>query len=161
MNENSADGAEDQDPQYRRSAEVVYRELQDYAEFARRLQSEYGKWLITTLWLVHAGAIAGLIFKNSSPNAPPYLPAIWAFVAGLVLALATGFCAWINFSLIEASLRKMADHRMLRWRKYWPSPTVPYKCAINGSLTLAVVFGILSVACVPIGAVLVACLWHK
>jgi hypothetical protein len=34
------DQPDDEDKNYRRSAEVVYRELQDYAEFARRLQSE-------------------------------------------------------------------------------------------------------------------------
>ena len=78
---------DDVDAAYRQSAEVVYRELKEYAEFARKLQSEYGKWLITTLYLVHAGAIAGLLFKHSAVAALPYLAALWLFVAGLV------FCA--------------------------------------------------------------------
>lgn len=76
-----------------------------------------------------------------------------------MLAIATGFCAWINFSALETSKSEMADHRMLRWRKFWPGPGVPNKWAIWISLYSAVFAGFLSLCCIGIGAVMVSHYW--
>jgi hypothetical protein len=146
-----------------RSAQIVYPELKEWEKFARGLQTSYSKWLITTLYVVHAGAITGLIFK--SPYLPPaYLPAIWCFVAGLLLASIAGFAAWVNLCRIEELYGKWADYHMLiaPGQDNWPKAPRMYRTSwpkghslarwINRSQGAAVLAGLASGACIPLGA---------
>jgi hypothetical protein len=83
-------------------------------------QADYGKWLISSIFLMHGAAIGGLAFKAGATGAPTYLAAILWFVGGLVLALASGFSAWRNFSLAAQQYDGWAKRAMLFDAK-WPT----------------------------------------
>lgn len=58
-------------------------------------QVEYGRWLISSLLALHSAAIAGLIYSEKIKQVSPCTVVL--FLVGLVLALAAGFIAWLNF----------------------------------------------------------------
>lgn len=76
------------------------------AKAAKAAQIEYGRWIVNTLWLMHSGAIAGLLSKWDGKTAPSQSTAIGFFVAGIVLAFATAALAWLNFTVADAWFRK-------------------------------------------------------
>lgn len=147
-----------EDDNYRRSAEVVYDHNTKMHEFCIKMQADYGKWLISSLLFLHGAAIGGLLFKAVDKNPPPYLFAVWWFVIGTILALAAGFSAWWNFTFLAERYNKWADYRMLTDRAYWPESHSTH--GIDATLWIAVVTGVLSVACLLGGALSVACTWH-
>ena len=148
----------DEDDKYKRAAELVYEHNTEMHEFCIERQAEYGKWLTSSLFIMHGAAISGLLFKAPHGAPPVYLFAVWWFVIGLVLALASGFSAWWNFTFLADQYNRWADHRMLTDRARWPEP-VPSR-AIDATLWIAVVTGVLSVGCLLGGAASVACSWR-
>jgi hypothetical protein len=84
----------DEDDHYGHAAEIVYVQNRQMHEYSLKMQADYGKWLVSSLLVLHGAAISGLLFKGSAGNPPPFLHAITWFVIGVVLALATGFSAW-------------------------------------------------------------------
>ncbi len=107
---------------------------------------------------LHGAAIGGLLFKSSGAAPPPYLHALWWFVAGIVLALIAGFSAWWNFTFAAEHYNRWADVRMLSDRSYWPKPD--HGCAVEVTKWIAIVAGVLSVSCIVGGAAQVACSWR-
>jgi hypothetical protein len=73
---------------------------------ARTAQVDYGRWIVNTLWLMHSGAIAGLLAKWNGNGIPPQPSALKFFVAGIVLAFGTAAAAWLNFSIADVLFRK-------------------------------------------------------
>lgn len=145
------------DEKYKRAAELVYGHNAKMHEFCIKLQAEYGKWLVSSLFVLHGAAIGGLVFKAAQTSPPAYLLAVWWFVVGLVLALATGFSAWWNFTFLAERYYRWADYRMLTDREFWPKPEEGR--GIDATLWVAVTTGVLSVACLLVGAASVACSW--
>lgn len=137
-----------EDDPYRASALVVFKHNSDMRDLCLKIQSEYGRWLVTSIFFMHGSAIAGLLFKNGASKLP-YIDALCWFVAGLVLALATGFATWINFTLNANQYDKRADYRMLRDSQHWPKGSDPW---IDRMMFAAITLGILSVACLIAGA---------
>jgi hypothetical protein len=82
------------DEDYRTVATAKFQQMSDFRDKAFETQADYGKWLISSLFLMHGSAIAGLLFKSGVATAPPHLlEALW-FVGGLVFALGAGAAAW-------------------------------------------------------------------
>lgn len=141
------------DENYRRQ-EAVFDRFRDLEKAFISTQAEYGKWLINTLWLLHSGSIVGLLFKHAGANPPPYLNALWWFVIGIILAFGSGFATWLNFTVAANVFgRVLSDpERVLK-------VDTRDSCRIKLTLWLAVASGILSVACLVIGALAVWCTW--
>ncbi|MFZ5736057.1 MAG: hypothetical protein ACOY6K_04140 [Pseudomonadota bacterium] len=148
--------AEHQD--YERAAEALLKKMLEMHGRAISAQIDYGKWLISSLLLMHSSAIAGLIFKAGNNGAPPYLYATGWFVFGILLALASGFSAWWNFTFAARQYDHWSNPNMLIDRTKWPS----YQLApgIASTLWTSVVCGIGSVFCIPAGATHVMLVWH-
>jgi hypothetical protein len=146
------------DEEYKRVAEIEFNRLRDMQEHSMKVQSEYGRWLVSSLLFLHGAAIGGLLFKTGNNGVPPYLSALWWFVGGIVLALAAGFAAWWNFTFAAQTYFKWADYRMLSDRAYWPKGEADPR--IGWTLRVAVAGGLLSVACLIAGAGWVVSKWH-
>lgn len=145
---------------YRTMAAQALESLRDMQRIAVGAQLEYGRWLINTLWLMHSGAIVGLVFRSSGSAPPAYLGAIWCFVAGVALAFLAGFAAWCNFSIFWEQFAKWADVRMLTHREHWPKSDPRYSFWIRFTLLASVGCGLLSLACLLGGAAAVWWMWR-
>lgn len=108
------------------------------------------KWLIATLVAVHGGAL--IATSQLGDKAGPVFAAsgIW-FLSGLMIAVATGFCAWLNFQFSSLAYRDWADPKMMQDPKFWPTGT-PYRGRIESTLWLAGIFGFVSWCLIAVGA---------
>lgn len=87
----------------------------DSAKLAWAAQVDYGRWIVNTLWLMHSGAIAGLLYKWSGQGDLPHKWAIGFLVAGILFAFGTAGAAWLNFTVAEDWFRRWTYAREL-----WP-----------------------------------------
>jgi hypothetical protein len=143
---------------YGQIAEAMLKKMMEARGHSFIAQIDYGKWLISSLFLMHGSAIAGLAFKASGPTAPPYLFAVSWFVAGIVLALGAGFAAWWNFSFATRQYDDWANPNMLINPANWPStPTVR---GVEATKWISIACGLLSVACLVAGAVHIIRVWQ-
>jgi hypothetical protein len=113
-----------EDENYRIVAEAAFKQLEDMRSKAFMMQADYGKWLVSSLFLMHGSAIAGLMFKSGGAALPPYLFAVPWFVAGLVFALGAGFAAWWNFTFALEHYQIWSKPNMLIDREHWPQKGV-------------------------------------
>jgi hypothetical protein len=143
---------------YKEVAKLTYESFLEMRRLSFAAQADYGKWLISSIFLIHGSAIGGLAFKAAATGAPPYLAAILWFVAGLVLALASGFSAWWNFSLGADQYHIWAKPTMLIDRTQWPT-TAQHARGITLTKWLAIIFGVSSVLVLVIGSVHVLRVW--
>ncbi|WLB19361.1 hypothetical protein [Bradyrhizobium japonicum] len=143
---------------YKETAKLTYDGLLEMRRLSFGAQADYGKWLISSIFVMHGSAIAGLAFKATATGAPPYLKAILWFVVGLVLALAAGFCAWCNFSLAAKQYDKWARPSMVVDRAAWPTE-LAYAAGIEWTMRLAVLCGMGSVGALVWGALRVLAEW--
>jgi hypothetical protein len=142
---------------YNRISEAAFKKMIDMRAQSFSMAADYGKWLISSLFLMHGSAIAGLIFKGGA-GAPPYLTAIVWFIAGIVLALGSGFSAWWNFSLAAHQYDTWANPNMLTDVKHWPGPARVR--GVQATLYIAVACGVFSVLSLIAGAFHVLSLWR-
>jgi hypothetical protein len=140
------------DDNYKETAKFTYEAILEMRRLAFAAQADYGKWLISSIFLMHGSAIGGLAFKAAATGAPPYLAAILWSVAGLVLALASGFCAWWNFSLGAAQYNLWARPSMLFDRASWPS-TAKHARSIELTKWLSIICGVGSVMVLVVGSI--------
>lgn len=63
----------------------------------REFQTQHSKWLINTLYLLHSGAIVGLLSKTPFEKLPQLTIPLWWFASGLSLAFLAGFATWTNY----------------------------------------------------------------
>ncbi len=146
------------DDAYRRIAEAMMKKMMDARAQSFTAQIDYGKWLISSLLLIHGSAIGGLAFKASGPAPPPYLFAMIWFVAGIVLALGAGFAAWWNFSIGMQHYDKWANPNMLVNPTSWPA--APAFGGMEATRWASIACGLLSVACLVAGAVHILRVWQ-
>jgi hypothetical protein len=148
-----------EDADYRKTAELMYARMINAGQRAYAMQAEYGKWLINTLWLMHSGAIVGLLFKATAGNVPPpYLSSVWWFIFGIVFAFGAGFAAWWNFTFAAVQCEKWANFRMFTDREHWPSGPIDRKLMVT--LWVSVGCGFASIICLIGGAASVWCTWR-
>ncbi len=143
---------------YKKQAETAYQQNFELLKSARSAQIEYGRWLINTLWLMHSGAIVGLLFKAHSGEHPPaYASALFWFVVGIVAAFAAGFAAWWNFTFAAVLFQSWADVRMLNDPKYWPVQKSGKGMIVT--MWIAILGGLASVGCLVVGSIAVWRSW--
>jgi hypothetical protein len=143
---------------YGKQAEASYQLFLELLRSARSAQIEYGRWLINTLWLMHSGAIVGLLFKaHVGEHPPPYSGALFWFVAGIVWAFVAAFAAWWNFTFAAILFQ--------RWVNVWihhESPDRSIEKPGKGmwvTMWISIVGGIASLGCLVIGSVAVWRSW--
>ena len=137
----------------------TYERLMDVRKLALDLQGHYGKWLISSLLLIH-GATIGFI-SQSDRLSEKLIPEVFSVaVVGLILALLCGFITWINWGLnyrVHDSVHpamvidddfwpKMHEHKLNGWINitYWLSLLVGFAsvgCMIYGSIAAARLLG--------------------
>jgi hypothetical protein len=143
------------DPNYRASAELIYEHMRKMQQLCLSVMSDYGKWLVTSLLILHSGAIAALVYKNV-PGSPLAGAVVAPFAIGVVLSLITGFVSWVNFALNAEKFESWADHRMLTNDDFWPGD--PRKLGTQLTMYGAILVGVASAACWVWGVVAV---WYN
>jgi hypothetical protein len=143
---------------YKETAKLTYESLLEMRRLSYAAQADYGKWLISSIFLMHGAGIGGLAFKAGATGAPTYLAAILWFVGGLVLALASGFSAWHNFSFAARQYDDWAKPAMLFDVKKWPTEA-PHARGIKLTMRLAICFGFCSVLALAAGSVHIWLVW--
>jgi hypothetical protein len=134
-----------------KAREEAYRGLQDSKGRAFDLQGQYGRWLISTLLLIHGVGI-GFIAKD------PRLASLlipWIFsemVAGLLLALLCGFITWINWSL-HAVQYESVNPAMIYDDEVWPKFDEPRGKWISLTFWLSLVAGVASSILILVAAI--------
>lgn len=113
-----------------------------------KIQAEHSKWLINTLYLLHSGAIAGILARAPVNAVSTYSCAIGWFAVGLALAFFAGLATWFNYRCMIVSCSKiLGDIRTGAFTgditKYarWPKRTE----------IVALVLGLTSFACLIVG----------
>ncbi len=140
-------------------ASIVYNELKDSERAAFQLAGEYGKWLITTLVVLHGGALLGMFsfldaLAGRRDALAGYAYPVWFFVGGLVLALVAGFFTWLNWSMHSVNFSMRANVAMLWNSESWVGSDY-YDKGITITYWTAIVLGFASASCIPIATALV------
>jgi len=143
---------------YKEIAKITYDGLMEMRRLSYTAQADYGKWLISSIFLMHGSAIAGLAFRASATGVPPYLSAILWFVVGMISALGAGFCAWLNFSAAASQYSNWAKPAMLFDQSSWPTETAKAR-EIETTKRLSILCGLLSVLTLLGGALHVLWTW--
>jgi hypothetical protein len=102
----------------RELAMVVFNDWKESQRATFEVAAGWGRWLIGSLVIVHGGALFGMFSFLDGVAADQVLLTgykwpIWCFVLGLVLALLSGFFAWINWSMHSYNYGHQAHHEML------------------------------------------------
>jgi hypothetical protein len=130
-----------------------YSRMMDVRKTSLEMQGHYGKWLVSTLLLIHGAAIG--FIANSDRLSRILIPdTLYIFVSGLVLALICGFITWLNWSF-NFVLYETVDPDMRTDVKSWPDFTTHWAHKwVRITFFAPIVFGILSVVFLIWGA------WH-
>lgn len=135
---------------------AIYVAMRENASRSLQLQGEYGKWLIASITILHAGALVAL--ANSERLAPALGGgAGWWFIAGLVLALVCGFVVWINWGLVSRSFEHFARSDLILNDYTVLHEPDPYRIWIGVTYWLPIFLGISSVSMLVAGAGAVSC----
>lgn len=120
-------------------------------DYARKTQSEYSRWLINTLYLLHSGAIAGILTRVPSAEVSKFIPALSWFVVGIALAFTAGMAAWTNFHwFIDHYNRVIHLCRRGEWQP--PDSKPPSTVYIRSSWKVALGFVICSFCILIVGS---------
>ncbi len=123
-----------------------YEALREDHKLAFQLAGEYAKWFISTLLLLHSGAIAAIVQNGADPR---FTRATIILGLGIALALLAGLAGWINLQLASKYYRRSATDLLQRKAtNSWPTQA---RTAALVALTLI----ILSAIMLGIGAVLI------
>lgn len=134
------------------------RALQFYeknVEFGRKTQAEHSKWLINTLYLLHSGAIAGILIRVPPERLSPFIQPLSWFIVGIALAFVTAFAAWLNYRYFIFTYSELAA-RARESRSSDEPPRSTKLVALTENLALLIFFG--SFACLLVGAFSTLCI---
>ena len=120
-------------------------------DFGRKTQAEHSKWLINTLYLLHSGAIAGILSRMPIERIPQFVSSLKWFVIGLALAFLAGLATWSNYDwFIRTYLELIKRIRSGQWK---PDDDLPKIAKLVGlTAWIALTVGLASFACLVIGA---------
>lgn len=139
-----------------RLRELSYAQLREGARNAAMLQGQYGRWLISSLLIIHGAAIGFIAHSDSLSGLLIPWPFGW-LVIGLVLALACGFVTWINWSL-HMALYEDVWPQMITDSSSWPDfEKSPQTRWIAITFWLSPALGIISVLAMIVTAIAAAC----
>lgn len=133
----------------------IARDQLEFFRARRDLSTEahigYGKWLIASMLLIHGGALVA-ISQLGERAGPVFASAGLWFLVGLLLAIAAGFFAWVNFQIAEREYANLANPGMQFDFDDWKEVSESGGRWINRTLYAAVVCGVISWAVVAVGA---------
>lgn len=141
-----------------KQAELTYQSILELRKSSYASQAEYGRWMINTLWLMHSGAIVGLLFKAHVGEHPPaYAGSLFWFVVGIVFAFIAAFSAFWNFTFAAQLFHTWADARMLSSLEAWPKAVKMRRFATT--LWISMAGGLFSLGCLVLGSYFVMQSW--
>lgn len=140
-------------------AAAVFHDLKETQRATFSVFADYGKWLISSLVLIHSGALFGLFsFLDTIAQNPAalqnYKLPIWSFVVGLFLGLTSGFFAWVNWGMHSANAADQADMEMLWNPDKWVGEK-RFERGLDVTNVLAIAAGIASGVCILVGAAMI------
>jgi hypothetical protein len=115
-------------------------------KLAFELAGEYAKWFISTLLLLHSGAIAAVVQQGAGQR---FACATIILALGIVLALLAALFGWFNLQLASFHYRASADALL----KSTPVPSSSRSAQI--AMMIAITSIIMSAIMLAIGAVLI------
>ena len=119
-------------------------------EFGRKTQAEHSKWLINTLYLLHSGAIAGILSRMPLEKIPQFVGPLKWFASGLALAFLAGLATWSNYELFNLTYSQLI--KRIR-RSEWVAGDLPKSAKfVSWSAWIALAVGLASFGCLVIGA---------
>jgi hypothetical protein len=119
-------------------------------EFGRKTQAEHSKWLINTLYLLHSGAIAGILSRMPLEKIPQFVGPLKWFASGLALAFLAGLATWSNYELFNLTYSELI--KRIR-RSEWVPGELPNSARFVGwTAWIALGVGLASFSCLVIGA---------
>jgi hypothetical protein len=134
----------------RQARQLKYEFYQKHLSHVLTMQGDYGKWLVASLLLVHGGMFA-LLAQNDQLASQVLSKIYWWPVVGIVCALLCGFSAWWNFSF-SSMLYAVPKAEMIYLDSQQPEFPNWLVTALKATTVVAIVAGIVSVACVFAGA---------
>jgi hypothetical protein len=124
----------------------LFESNRDNQKAAWQLAGEYAKWFISTVLLLHSGAIAAL-FQSNSIKSHATAAAILGF--GILLALGSAYVGWLNLQWASHHFRQATyDHIERKPQSKCPS-------YIKTSGQVAVCLIMLSVFCLALAMVMI------
>jgi hypothetical protein len=121
-------------------------------DFGRKTQAEHSKWLINTLYLLHSGAIAGIVSRVSTDKLPQFVGSLKWFVFGLALAFLAGLATWSNYEFFNFTYSELI--KRIRYGQ-WIAGDLPKSARLVAwSSYIALALGLASFFCLIIGAFL-------
>ncbi|TKB12799.1 MAG: hypothetical protein E5V75_23975 [Mesorhizobium sp.] len=125
---------------------LQYHEFQETKRAAFQAQGEYGRWLIVSLLTIHGAAV--LLPAQNPELVKTVLKTTFPWnVVGVLLTLACGFVAWVNWTLL-ARLYDDVTPGMIVGTEHWPTFNRRTLCWVTLTYWLAIGFGLVSVVCV-------------
>ncbi len=140
----------------REAAEIVYKELKEMQRATFDVATDWGRWLLGSLLLIHGGALFGLFTFLSTLAGKPealvqYQWTVWWFVAGVILTLLAGMMAWFNWSMHSDNYECMANKEMLWDSSKWVG-NPPHGFWLGATHYAAIICGLLAAGCIVGGA---------
>ncbi len=137
-------------------AEIVFKDYKEMQRATFDVASQWGRWLLASLLLIHGGALFGLFtFLSDLAEKPEALSkyqwTVYWFVAGLILTLLSGFMAWINWSMHSDNYDAWANKQMLWDPEQWTGQS-RHTWGLDVTNWGAIIFGLFSGLCIAGGA---------
>ena len=137
-------------------AELVFSDYKQMQRATFDVASQWGRWLLASLLLVHGGALFGLFTFLSDLAGKPealaqYQWTVWWFVAGVILTLSSGLAAWINWSMHSNNYEGWANKAMLWDPEEWVGET-RHTWGLDVTNWTSVLLGIAAALCIVGGA---------
>ncbi|MEX3008376.1 hypothetical protein [Hoeflea sp. TYP-13] len=111
----------------------------------------YARWLLAALLAVNGGALVAISQLGEISGEAFKAGGFW-FLAGLMSAIASGFCSWINLQLLAAGFDRWINPEMLFDPSKQPDGKIHRAKRIDFSLGCAIFFGVVSWSLVAVGA---------
>jgi hypothetical protein len=124
----------------------LFESNRDDQKAAFQLAGEYAKWFISTVLLLHSGAIAAL-FQSNSIASHSTTAAILGI--GIVLALGSAYVGWLNLQWASGYYRQLTYNHIERK----PQADRPKRIWISAQVAVALIM--LSIACLAVAATMV------
>lgn len=119
-------------------------------DFGQKTQADHSKWLINTLYLLHSGAIAGIISRLPIEKISQFASCLTWFAVGLAFAFLAGLATWSNYDLFNRTYLELIRRiRLNEWRS-GEIPNIAKWVGVTAWLALAL--GLASFGCLLIGA---------
>lgn len=143
------------DEEYREVARETLAGMREAARHSATLQTDYGKWLTTTIAATHLGGIYVLVSMEGVAPAAKF-PAVATLVGGLVLCFASGLFSYLNFGTVRRQMLEWADPRILFDQAAWPKDNPFRRRVVTATMVAAIALGVASVLCLPLATYFMA-----